>query len=57
MLPINSNWKEYIRKSEETFRKLENEMKSLLKEKAEEALKLLPNEEYKNDPWLWSLGI
>jgi len=45
-LPINSNWDKYIQKSDEIFNKLEKEVKSILMQKADEALQLLENERY-----------
>jgi len=43
-LPINSNWSKYINRSEEAYHSLEKEMKSVLMEKADEALNLLEGE-------------
>jgi hypothetical protein len=40
-LPINSNWFKYIERAEESYHSLEKEMKLILVQKAEEALKLL----------------
>jgi len=50
-LPINSNWDKYIQKSDEIFNKLEKEVKSILMQKADEALKLLENERYFSYPF------
>ncbi|XP_021943880.2 DNA polymerase subunit gamma-1 isoform X1 [Folsomia candida] len=54
-LPINQNWVSYMNSSEEVFKQSENEVKSILVQKANDALKLLENERYKTDPWLWDL--
>ena len=43
-LPVNQNWRRYIETAEETYENLEKEVKQILINKADEALKLLPNE-------------
>lgn len=43
-LPINQNWVSYMNSSEEVFKQSENEVKSILVQKANDALKLLENE-------------
>ncbi|CAL8135393.1 unnamed protein product [Orchesella dallaii] len=54
-LPINSRWLDYISQSEGVFNACEMEIKAILMQKAEEALELLKDERYKDDPWLWNL--
>lgn len=43
-LPINSNWTKYIQSSDKSYVDYENELKSILMKKADEALKLLDGE-------------
>ncbi len=45
-LPINKNWMTYMDKSETVFKQSENEVKSILMQKANEALKFLENERF-----------
>uniref|UniRef100_A0A336KHX2 DNA polymerase subunit gamma-1 n=1 Tax=Culicoides sonorensis TaxID=179676 RepID=A0A336KHX2_CULSO len=52
-LPINSNWTRYVNTSNETFNKLNIESKQLLARKAIDACKLMKDEAYKKDLWLW----
>jgi DNA polymerase gamma 1 len=52
-LPVNQSWLQYIRDSNEVHNDLEAEAKILLAKKANEACRLLHNDEYKEDPWLW----
>jgi len=54
-LPIDSSWKDYIERSESMFHNVTNELKKSLIEAAEDTLKLLVHQRYKDDPWLWSL--
>lgn len=61
-LPVNSNWERYLEESELTYDELDKETKFILAKKADEACKLLHNEEYKKDLWMWdedwsTLGI
>lgn len=43
-LPVNSNWKKYIKKSDKVYDEYEMSVKSILMKKADEALKLLDGE-------------
>lgn len=45
-LPINTNWKKYTDSSEKVFNECEMNVKSILMQKADEALKLLEGERY-----------
>ncbi|CAG7661336.1 unnamed protein product [Allacma fusca] len=54
-LPINESWTKYIQNSDKKFDDMQKEVKSILMQKAKEALSLLDGERYKNDPWLWDL--
>ncbi|CAG9129758.1 unnamed protein product [Plutella xylostella] len=53
-LPVNSNWTRYIESSETVFQDLNLESRQLLSLKADEACRLMINEEYKNDLWMWN---
>lgn len=52
-LPINNNWERYIDDSEQTYNDLKMEERLLLSRRADQACRLLNNEEYKNDLWMW----
>ncbi|KAI8441128.1 hypothetical protein MSG28_009380 [Choristoneura fumiferana] len=52
-LPVNSNWLQYIDSSETIFEDLKLESKQILSQKADEACKLMENEAYKKDLWMW----
>ncbi|KAF7988145.1 hypothetical protein HCN44_007639 [Aphidius gifuensis] len=52
-LPVNSNWKRYIEESESTFQDLNYEAKLCLSKRADEVCKLIHNDKYKNDLWMW----
>lgn len=52
-LPINSNWKRYIEESEQAYEDLESEGKILLAQKADQACRLLHDDKYKEDLWMW----
>lgn len=52
-LPINSNWKKYLNESETTFEDLNYETKIILTKRANAVCKLLHNEKYKEDLWMW----
>ncbi|XP_046436001.1 DNA polymerase subunit gamma-1, mitochondrial [Neodiprion fabricii] len=52
-LPVNSNWERYLEESELTYEDLNNETKHILAKKADETCKLLHNEDYKRDLWMW----
>ncbi|XP_012268199.2 DNA polymerase subunit gamma-1, mitochondrial [Athalia rosae] len=52
-LPVNSNWERYLEESELTYNDLDNETKFILAKKADEACRLLHNDDYKRDLWMW----
>ncbi|XP_045453407.1 DNA polymerase subunit gamma-1, mitochondrial [Melitaea cinxia] len=52
-LPVNSNWLQYIESSETVFEDLKLESRQILSSKADEACRLMENEAYKNDLWMW----
>nr|CAG4640618.1 EOG090X00SQ [Eulimnadia texana] len=54
-LPVNDNWNRYVRKSEEAYKEIENEVSHVLRREAEFACRLLVDEQFKKDPWLWDL--
>ncbi|XP_012941525.1 DNA polymerase subunit gamma-1 [Aplysia californica] len=54
-LPVLDTWPRYIQSANNTFDEMERELKKLLMTLADDACRLLQNDEYKNDPWLWDL--
>lgn len=52
-LPVNSNWLRYINESDLIYRDFDIESKHLLAKRANQACRLLRNEAYKHDLWLW----
>ncbi|XP_063697937.1 DNA polymerase subunit gamma-1, mitochondrial [Culicoides brevitarsis] len=52
-LPVNENWKKYVDTANAIFDKMNIESKQLLARKAIDAVKLMKNEQYKKDLWLW----
>lgn len=52
-LPVNSNWLQYIDSAETVFEDLKLESRQLLSQKADEACRLMENEAYKKDLWMW----
>ncbi|KPJ19301.1 DNA polymerase subunit gamma-1, mitochondrial [Papilio machaon] len=52
-LPVNSNWQQYIDSSDTIFEDLKLESRQLLSLKADEACKMMINDEYKKDLWMW----
>lgn len=52
-LPINSNWLRYINEANLTFQELGIESRHLLAKRAIEAVKLMEDEQYKKDLWMW----
>lgn len=52
-MPVNSNWPQYIDSAETVFEDLKLETRQLLSLKADEACKLMANEAYKQDLWMW----
>ena len=52
-LPVNSNWQRYIEESESTFEDLNYEAKNRLAKRADDACKLMHDEKYKENLWMW----
>lgn len=52
-LPVNSNWLRYINESDLIYKDFDIESKYLLAKRANQACRLLHNEAYKKDLWLW----
>lgn len=52
-LPVNSNWQRYINEANLTFEDLNIEAKYLLERRANEACRLMQNQSFKNDLWMW----
>ncbi|KAM3966059.1 DNA polymerase gamma, catalytic subunit tam [Aphomia sociella] len=52
-LPVNSNWLQYIDSAETVFEDLKLESRQLLSLKADEACRMMENEAYKKDLWMW----
>lgn len=52
-LPVNSNWVRYINESDLIYKDFDIESKYLLAKRANQACRLLHNEAYKKDLWLW----
>ncbi|XP_078047794.1 DNA polymerase gamma, catalytic subunit tam [Augochlora pura] len=53
-LPTNSNWQRYIDESESTFEDLNYETKFILAQRANAMCRLIHNEKYKEDLWMWN---
>ncbi|KAJ7311091.1 hypothetical protein JRQ81_006690 [Phrynocephalus forsythii] len=54
-LPVNQNWERYLGEAQLTYEELQKEMKKSLMNLADDACRLLHEERYKDDPWLWDL--
>ncbi|XP_055546373.1 DNA polymerase subunit gamma-1, mitochondrial [Wyeomyia smithii] len=52
-LPVNSNWKRYIQESDLTYEDLDIEAKHLLAQRADAACRLMHDQQYRQDLWLW----
>lgn len=52
-LPVNSNWLQYIDSAETVFEDLKLESRQLLSLKADEACRMMADESYKKDLWMW----
>ncbi|CAH2055923.1 unnamed protein product, partial [Iphiclides podalirius] len=52
-LPVNSNWQQYIDSADTIFEDLKLESRQLLSLKADEACRLMNEDAYKKDLWLW----
>lgn len=52
-LPVNSNWLRYIDEANLTYEDSFVESKTLLAQRADHACRLMHNENYKNDLWMW----
>ncbi|XP_053959040.1 DNA polymerase subunit gamma-1, mitochondrial [Anastrepha ludens] len=52
-LPVNSNWTRYLKESDLAYEDLNIEAKNHLTRRADSACRLLKNEEYRENLWLW----
>ncbi|XP_055585606.1 DNA polymerase subunit gamma-1, mitochondrial isoform X2 [Uranotaenia lowii] len=52
-LPVNSNWNRYIQESDLAYEDLDIEAKHLLAQRADAACRLMHDQEYRKDLWLW----
>ncbi|CAG4938189.1 unnamed protein product [Parnassius apollo] len=52
-LPVNSNWQQYIDSAETVFEDLKLESRQLLSQKADEACRMMNDDAYKKDLWMW----
>nr|KAF7427450.1 hypothetical protein H0235_007144 [Vespula pensylvanica] len=52
-LPVNSNWQRYLEEAESTYEDLNYESKVILTKRANTVCKLMHNEKYKEDLWMW----
>ncbi|XP_066999323.2 DNA polymerase subunit gamma-1, mitochondrial [Anabrus simplex] len=52
-LPVNSNWCRFLSDAQQTFEDLDSEARFLLSRRADESCKLLHEEKYREDIWLW----
>ncbi|XP_050672846.1 DNA polymerase subunit gamma-1, mitochondrial [Leptidea sinapis] len=52
-LPVNSNWTQYINSAETVFEDCKLESRQILSTKADEACRMMENDAYKNDLWMW----
>ncbi|XP_058445301.1 DNA polymerase subunit gamma-1, mitochondrial [Malaya genurostris] len=52
-LPVNSNWTRYIQESDLSYEDLDIEAKHLLAQKADAACRLMHDQQYRRDLWLW----
>lgn len=52
-LPVNSNWQRYLEEAESTYEDLSYESKVILTKRANAVCKLMHNEKYKEDLWMW----
>lgn len=52
-LPVNTNWVRYINEANLTYEDFHVESKALLSHRADNACRLMHNEKYKNDLWMW----
>ncbi|GBP71222.1 DNA polymerase subunit gamma-1, mitochondrial [Eumeta japonica] len=52
-LPVNSNWLQYLESAETVFQDLKLESRQLLSLKADEACRMMVDDGYKKDLWMW----
>ncbi|KAL2727012.1 hypothetical protein V1478_007290 [Vespula squamosa] len=52
-LPVNSNWQRYLEEAESTYEDLSYESKVILTKRANTVCKLMHNDKYKEDLWMW----
>ncbi|KAJ8683659.1 hypothetical protein QAD02_019451 [Eretmocerus hayati] len=53
-LPVNHNWKRFIEEADTTYDDLNLESKICLSKKADLVCRLMKEEKYKLDPWMWN---
>lgn len=53
-LPVNSNWFRYIKESDLAYKDFDIESKYLLAKRANQACRLLHDDAFKRDLWLWN---
>jgi len=53
-LPVNKNWERYLQDSKGTYDDLDKEAKFLLTRRADEACRMMHQDVYKKDLWMWS---
>ncbi|XP_065672765.1 DNA polymerase subunit gamma-1 isoform X2 [Hydra vulgaris] len=54
-LPIDESWNHYLEQAEFIYNKMAKQMRHSLMAVADEALKMIIDDKYKSDPWLWSM--
>ncbi|XP_075723040.1 DNA polymerase gamma, catalytic subunit tam [Rhipicephalus microplus] len=54
-LPVNQNWERYLKEADSIYEDYQQELKQMLTSIANSACRLLHDEAYKKDPWLWDL--
>lgn len=54
-LPVNQNWERYLRDADAVYEDMQQELKQTLSRIANATCRLLNNDAYKKDPWLWDL--
>ncbi|KAK8774316.1 hypothetical protein V5799_011152 [Amblyomma americanum] len=54
-LPVNQNWERYLKEADSIYEDYQQELKQMLTSIANAACRLLHDEAYKKDPWLWDL--
>ncbi|XP_055615997.1 DNA polymerase subunit gamma-1, mitochondrial isoform X2 [Toxorhynchites rutilus septentrionalis] len=52
-LPVNTNWNRYVQESDLAYEDLDIEAKHLLAQRADKACRLMHDEQFRKDLWLW----